>query len=155
MKLHSVLVLCSVLIWCLTVKTSEGGSASDQSFYDCVGVYLKSKGKLDIEIPSSRQSSFCLFGMNIALRGMRDALETKVTQDTPDKAACIMTEFDKNEMFDFALEIGYTKRNPRISEDERKVSVDALEIIGDDKLKTVATACGVDKEKLDTIFSDK
>lgn len=92
--------------------------------------------------------------MNVTYRGMRDDIENKVTKEMPDKTPCIMSEVDRKELLDVILQIGYTERNTRISENERKVSVDALETIGEEKLKTVATACGVDAEKLKTIFTD-
>lgn len=70
----------------------------------------------------------------------------------PDNAVYITTEVDRNELLDFPLQVEYTRRNRRISRHERKAALDALAIIGEDKLKTIATACGVDEGSLTTIY---
>lgn len=156
MKLRFSFILCGVLIFCMTVAASDESksdeSDSDEDFRECSGIYLKSKGKLDIEVPSGKKSSMCLFGMNFALRAMRDVFESRVKKDMPDKAECIMTEFDKADILDFVIQIGYIQANEQIPEDERKLSMGAMEGIGDEKLKTIATACGTDTDTLENVF---
>lgn len=164
MKLRVSFVMCSVLIYCIVScpsaaasdesNSNESKSDSDEDFRECAGQYLKSKGKLDIEITSSKKSSMCLFGMNFALRALRDVFENKVRKDMPNEATCIMNEFDKADMLDFIIQIGYIQGNEKVPEDERKTALAAMENLGDEKLKVIATTCGVDSEKLESMFDN-
>jgi hypothetical protein len=164
MKVRFSFVLCSVLIYCIAScprvaasdesSSDESKSDSDEEFRECSGQYLKSKGLLDIEVTSSKQASMCLFGMNFALRALRDVIENKVKKEIPNEATCVMNEFDKAEILDFIIKIGYIQASENVPEDERKISLAAMENLGDEKLKVIATTCGVDSEKLEEIFDN-
>lgn len=158
MKLRFSFVLCSVLIYCIVSrpsvaasdesKSDETESDSDEEFRECSGIYLKSKGKLDIEIPSTKKSSMCLFGMNFALHTMRDIFESGAKKDMPDEAMCIMTEFDKADIPDYIIKMLYIAGSKTISEDERKTTLDAMETSTGEKFEGISTTCEVDLEKL-------
>lgn len=159
MKLPVSCVLFGVVICCIiscsnasSEETSTEESKSDEDMRECTGQYLKSKGEVEHEVTSSKESSMCLFTMQFAVAVLRSGFEDKTKEAVPDKATCIMDEFDKGKLLDFVLKLGYFQGNKKFSKHEQKTLVDNMKTLGDEKLRVIATACRIGEDELEAIF---
>lgn len=157
MKLSLSLLLCGVLVCCLSltaaeeteVDTSSSMSDSDEEFDQCMGQYLKSKGKLDMDVQVGKKSSMCLFGMQIAVHAIRDIFKEKVKMYLPEHVDCVMTEYDNVQVIDQVFKMAFVTSNKTMPESEKKTMVDALEKEAIEMMDSMAAKCGIEKEKFD------
>ncbi len=150
MKLQFAFLLCGVLVLCSNLAAAESSESadSDEEFTECTAVYLKSKGKLDIDVDTSKKSSMCIFGMHIAIRAIREVFENKLSGEMPTDVKCIMDGFDREEVFDHILKMGFVTNDKTMDETEKKTKLATMENEGEEMMKNIAKTCGVDEEKL-------
>ncbi|KAJ6639355.1 hypothetical protein Bhyg_12099, partial [Pseudolycoriella hygida] len=138
MKSHFFFILCGVLIFGVIAEDAEtknesgSGENSDELLRDCTVIYLKSKGKLEAEPSNGKRESFCVFGIQLAIRAMRELMENKMKKNMPNEAKCLMEELDK----------------------KQEAATDALEKQVEEKMKDMGVKCGVAEEKMQDFMDD-
>lgn len=156
MKLSLSLLLCGILIYGLSVvaaddteNSSASTSDSDEESDQCIVQYLKSKGKLDVDVPVGKKSSMCVFGMQLTIQILRGMLENKVQKYLPEHLDCFMAEYDKLNIIDDIFYMGYVKNNKEIAEEEKTAKLATIEKNTMDLVYSIQTKCGIDKEKFE------
>ncbi len=86
----SFVVLCSVLLSCLSLTFADINSIinSTRKFHNCVGHYLISIGKLDLQSSEIKKESVC--HVQGAINYARDQFNTRVTEEYPSEASCVL-----------------------------------------------------------------
>ncbi len=145
MKLHLLFALCSVLISCLSLTVADRDRSE---FHECLGQYLKSRGKLDFESSGSKKASLC--NMQYLIRLIRDQFDAQVTKEYPSEASCITTEFDRNELLDIIFLFGFYITD--VSEADNQSQLEGVKSEGNEAMNKITSKCGVDLEKFQEIF---
>lgn len=161
----SSLILLVVLIYGLSVVVPISGDnvtdqvdttikLSEEDMKDCAEQYLKSKGKLDIEVPTSKKMSLCLSIIPHRLKLLREIMEKSMKKQMPNETSCVMTEFDEVDMLDRIIKFGYIMKAQPLSDDERKLRVDAMLNETEGLVKRIADTCKVDVEEIKSSMFD-
>lgn len=156
-------VLCSALIFGIFYaaaaddSNSSSSSASeednDKVFRECSIQYLRSKGM--IEGDSGKNSHLCSFVMSFARRMIRETIKDQMKREFPDKASCIMAEYDKNvTLFDNIIKAAFISDNNELTDAEKLTQSTAIENQLGEQLITTAILCEVDVEKFAEVFGD-
>lgn len=164
MKLRFSFLLCSVLIYgCLSVTAAPApvkasGDISERDMadmHDCLGQYLKRKGKLSQDEQTGNNWSKCYIFTDTLVRKIRENFENKTKEHLPNELDCVMREFEKNEITDFFMKVVYhqTGQNYKsLSATEKETLLDDFANEGQTLKMTIATACGFEEGKLDTFL---
>lgn len=143
--------MCGVLSFCLSATVAEDDSKEG---VECLGQYLKSKGKIESHISESKQGSQCAEYLPLAMNTLRNKLETKLRTEFPNETPCLMTEFDNSGIIDNILlkvyndELKAAKGQDGATENDTSKSSDE-----DGNNVNIATKCMVDQEKFEKIFA--
>lgn len=128
------------------------GSSNDEDVQECAGVYLKSQGLLDREIPTSKQQSMCLSVMRSAVRDTRASFDNLLQAEMPNKAQCVMNEFDGVGFFDLSIKSEYITNEQTISSTEKQTIIDAIERKIAASFAAISVRCGVDLDELGAVI---
>lgn len=145
--------LCSVLT-CGIVFISVAADiiSDDKALGECVGQYLKDKGKLEFEFNSNRENTFqCSFAIQFALGALRNIVEYQVDREVPNGSRCVLKEFDRLDTWDHIFKMGFIGTTDKIPESERATKLANMKNSTEMMLVGVATACEIDRQKLGAI----
>lgn len=160
MKLYISVILFIGIISCLCVAApatdddgDDGGTSGrglKVDLHECTGQYLKSKGKLFTDVPTGNsRPEMCHALLRDVVPGARVRFENKAKEILPNEVVCLMTEFDKGEVADFIIEVVFYKTYESFSATEKKIYYASIETVGHNLLNTMASACGIEKERFD------
>lgn len=156
-------VLCSVLlfgiIYDVTAEDSDSSSgASDEDtgkvFHECSIQYLRRKGMIEGDA-SGKNSHLCSFAMTFARQMIRETIKDEIKKEYPDKANCIMAEYDKNiTLFDNIIKAAFVSENKILTDAEKLTQSTTIENQLGEQIIATAILCEVDAEKFAEVLGD-
>lgn len=145
----------SVLIFGLSLSAAEEletDGANDEALHECLGQYLKNKGKLNDEVQTNKEMPMCQLNITALSQSYRDEFEVKVNAQHPNGADCAMTQFDETELTEFILTVAFYHTDSLLPESEKKTLLRALKKEGDDKMNAMTSKCGVNGKLFDNFM---
>lgn len=123
---------------------------------DCLGQYLKNKGKLEQEFQfdSNRPSMMCRFILPVLTSTFRDEFEKSVQNEMPAETTCVMTEIDNTGLVDLLIKIAFYEENATITADEKKVYMERVETEANEDERIITKKCNVTEEKFEKAFEE-
>lgn len=138
-----------------SISFSNGAEQFDDKCAPTIVEYLKSKGKLSINVPlnNTETSSQCPYTIAELLDfGLAD-LEMIMEEKLADKSGCVVMEFKRmKELMEFFLAIAITQEIDSISEKDRNTQLNSSRSALKPTLKQTAVKCGVEEGKFFSAF---
>lgn len=131
-------VLCAVLLFGIVyaVAAEEKDNSMDDMFVGCKAIGL------------------CRIAMSLFVRTIRNSYKHNIKSEFPDQVDCIMTECDKNLLFENILKIVIIRNNVKLSAAESRAQVAAIENQIDEQIKETANLCGVEAETFSKFWNE-
>lgn len=151
-------VICCVLIcdiiFCSDAATAGRSVSESETVHECAGIYLSSKGKLEYDAPSGKDSSMCIPNMQQLINGIREEFEKILKKDLlANETLCVMTDFDQMEVVDLVIKIGFYLTYVTLPETEKETHVASIANEGEKLRNTTSTTCGIEDDKLKTLVN--
>lgn len=155
MKFHlSFGVWFSVLAMMGMLSTVTGLSFSLADARQCIGQYLKNKGKLQNDATSYQPSVACDVFIPSTINDFRRMVDQNGRSGTTTSEwTCIKTECEKYELADLFIKRSFIAQIGDFAENERNTLLEDVRNEIDEHMTLLATECGVDGTALKAGFT--
>jgi hypothetical protein len=122
----------------------------------CIVQYLKRKGKLSEDFPTTLEtpSSHCEVSIPISTKIVREAYVDKINETFPNQSQCLIDEFDNREIVDHVLKVSVISESKKLSENSIKTQLEAARSDLKQDLEKIAIQCNTVDEAFTNIFND-
>lgn len=121
----------------------------------CFVQYLKAKGKLNADFPTSvLPSSQCRLIVPLTVQMLKSNINDQIRRDTSNESDCLTEEFNNQEAFDYLLKITLIGSSQLMSSIARETQLTETRNQFKVDLENIAIQCQTDEEKFVKVFHD-